>query len=180
MLHLGREWHHSLTQNVTVASICRPEVVHPAQAAHPCLPLQDPRRFHGRLQSAGEIQRPTKNMCRVISWLVCISRFRIVFLGENDNYFLQSVQRLYIVEAEIIEFLSNYHIFLQSETLVKKLAEKADGETFDIFNFITLCTLDIICGKMQTSAMSKVYLHDHFQFMYFQEEYCLHFISFLF
>lgn len=33
----------------------------------------------------------------------------------------------------------------QSSKLVNKLREKANGETFDIFPFITLCTLDIIC-----------------------------------
>ncbi|XP_064097711.1 cytochrome P450 4C1-like [Macrobrachium nipponense] len=33
----------------------------------------------------------------------------------------------------------------QSNTLIRKLGEKADGTTFDIFPYITRCALDIIC-----------------------------------
>ncbi|XP_064098017.1 cytochrome P450 4c3-like isoform X1 [Macrobrachium nipponense] len=33
----------------------------------------------------------------------------------------------------------------QSDVMIKKLEKKADGKPFDIFPFITLCTLDIIC-----------------------------------
>ncbi|KAK7081205.1 Cytochrome P450 4V2 [Halocaridina rubra] len=33
----------------------------------------------------------------------------------------------------------------QSETLVSKLLDKANGNVFNIFPYITLCTLDIIC-----------------------------------
>ncbi|KAK7073669.1 Cytochrome P450 4V2, partial [Halocaridina rubra] len=33
----------------------------------------------------------------------------------------------------------------QSNVMVNKLKKKANGETFDIFPYITLCALDIIC-----------------------------------
>ncbi|KAK4313961.1 hypothetical protein Pmani_014705 [Petrolisthes manimaculis] len=33
----------------------------------------------------------------------------------------------------------------QSTKMVEKLAKKADGQRFDIFPYITLCTLDVIC-----------------------------------
>ncbi|KAK8737973.1 hypothetical protein OTU49_004329, partial [Cherax quadricarinatus] len=33
----------------------------------------------------------------------------------------------------------------QSNKMVQKLQQKADGKPFDIFPFVTLCTLDIIC-----------------------------------
>lgn len=36
----------------------------------------------------------------------------------------------------------------QSSKLVSKLKDKANGKPFDIFPFITLCTLDIICGVL--------------------------------
>jgi cytochrome P450 len=36
----------------------------------------------------------------------------------------------------------------KSEILVKKLLPKVGGKGFDIYPFITLCALDIICGKL--------------------------------
>ena len=43
------------------------------------------------------------------------------------------------------------HVFNeQSAVLVEKLSEKV-GQDFDIFPFITRCTLDVICGKNDSS-----------------------------
>jgi hypothetical protein len=43
------------------------------------------------------------------------------------------------------------HVFNeQSAVLVEKLGEKV-GQDFDIFPFITRCTLDVICGKYSLS-----------------------------
>nr|XP_053639026.1 cytochrome P450 4c3-like isoform X2 [Cherax quadricarinatus]XP_053639084.1 cytochrome P450 4c3-like isoform X2 [Cherax quadricarinatus] len=36
----------------------------------------------------------------------------------------------------------------QGNKMVQKLKQKADGKPFDIFPFVTLCTLDVICGKL--------------------------------
>lgn len=44
----------------------------------------------------------------------------------------------------------------QSAVLVEKLNEIVD-QLFDIFPFITRCTLDIICGKYSLSLNRKVY-----------------------
>ncbi|XP_068215979.1 cytochrome P450 4c3-like isoform X3 [Palaemon carinicauda] len=41
---------------------------------------------------------------------------------------------------DFVEIFNN-----QSEIMLKKLEKKADGKPFDIFPFVTLCTLDIIC-----------------------------------
>jgi hypothetical protein len=41
----------------------------------------------------------------------------------------------------------------QSAVLVGKLSEKV-GQEFDIFPYITLCTLDVICGKRSLSFYS--------------------------
>lgn len=46
------------------------------------------------------------------------------------------------------------HVFNeQSAVLVGKLSEKV-GQEFDIFPYITLCTLDVICGKRSLSFYS--------------------------
>ena len=33
--------------------------------------------------------------------------------------------------------------------MIEKLNGKADGKPFDIFPYVTLCTLDIICGELE-------------------------------
>lgn len=35
----------------------------------------------------------------------------------------------------------------QSAILVKKLAKELDRDSFNIFPYVTLCTLDIVCGE---------------------------------
>jgi hypothetical protein len=35
----------------------------------------------------------------------------------------------------------------QSAVLVKNLAKEAHSDSFNIFPYVTLCTLDIVCGK---------------------------------
>ena len=51
----------------------------------------------------------------------------------------------------------------QAEILIKKLDKHAsDGKTFNIFPVITLCALDIICGKESKSGVlskTTVYVH---------------------
>lgn len=52
------------------------------------------------------------------------------------------------------------HVFNeQSAVLIGKLSEKV-GQEFDIFPFITLCTLDVICGKRSLSCYSKTSIYD--------------------
>jgi hypothetical protein len=36
----------------------------------------------------------------------------------------------------------------QSAILVKKLEKELDRDLFNIFPYVTLCTLDIVCGKL--------------------------------
>lgn len=43
------------------------------------------------------------------------------------------------------DFVGVFHD--QASIMVKKLSQVADGKEFDIFNYITLCALDIICGN---------------------------------
>lgn len=35
----------------------------------------------------------------------------------------------------------------QSEVMVQRMRVEVDGDEFDIFNYVSLCTLDIICGE---------------------------------
>lgn len=37
--------------------------------------------------------------------------------------------------------------FEKCDVMVKRLESKCDGQTFDIYPYITRCALDIICGK---------------------------------
>ncbi|MDK2413701.1 cytochrome P450, partial [Aphanizomenon sp. 202] len=46
----------------------------------------------------------------------------------------------------------------QSSVMVQRLQKKADGNTFDIFPYITLCTLDIIC---ETAMGCKIGAQDN-------------------
>lgn len=51
------------------------------------------------------------------------------------------------------------HVFNeQSKILVEKLSKKVDQD-FDIFPFITLCTLDVICGKAVVSLANEIGLN---------------------
>lgn len=36
----------------------------------------------------------------------------------------------------------------QSDVLVKKLEKELGGQGFNIFPYVTLCTLDIVCGEL--------------------------------
>lgn len=36
----------------------------------------------------------------------------------------------------------------QSAILVKKLEKELDRDSFNIFPYVTLCTLDIVCGEL--------------------------------
>lgn len=48
------------------------------------------------------------------------------------------------------------HVFNeQSKILVEKLSKEV-GQDFDIFPFITLCTLDVICGKAVVSLANEI------------------------
>jgi len=42
----------------------------------------------------------------------------------------------------------------KSEILISKLQKEVGSKGFDVFPYITKCTLDIICGRKFTSAMS--------------------------
>ena len=42
----------------------------------------------------------------------------------------------------------------KSEILISKLQKEVGSKGFDVFPYITKCTLDIICGKKFTAAMS--------------------------
>lgn len=35
----------------------------------------------------------------------------------------------------------------QSNILIRKMEAELDGNEFDVFDYVTRCTLDIICGK---------------------------------
>lgn len=35
----------------------------------------------------------------------------------------------------------------QSAVLVKKMAQEVNSDSFNIFPYVTLCTLDIVCGE---------------------------------
>ena len=37
----------------------------------------------------------------------------------------------------------------QSSVLVKKLEKEIDRDSFNIFPYVTLCTLDIVCGESE-------------------------------
>lgn len=57
------------------------------------------------------------------------------------------------------DFVGVFHD--QASIMVKKLSQVADGKEFDIFNYITLCALDIICGNAfvpsHITKQSKIY-----------------------
>lgn len=36
----------------------------------------------------------------------------------------------------------------QSAILVKKLSKELNKDSFNLFPYVTLCTLDIVCGKL--------------------------------
>ena len=42
------------------------------------------------------------------------------------------------------DFVGVFHD--QASIMVKRLSQVSDGREFNIFNYITLCALDIICG----------------------------------
>ncbi|XP_042883730.1 cytochrome P450 4c3-like isoform X4 [Penaeus japonicus] len=56
----------------------------------------------------------------------------------------------------------------QSNKMIKLLEKKADGNCFDIFPFITLCTLDIIC---ETAMGCKIDAQDNSESKYVQAVY---------
>lgn len=39
----------------------------------------------------------------------------------------------------------------QSAILVRKLSQELNKDSFNLFPYITLCTLDIVCGKLSIS-----------------------------
>ncbi|XP_069936736.1 cytochrome P450 4c3-like [Cherax quadricarinatus] len=55
------------------------------------------------------------------------------------------------------EFMSVFN--KQSNKLIQKLEKKADGNTFDIYDDLTLCALDIICEFCQPQV--QFYVHNH-------------------
>lgn len=44
----------------------------------------------------------------------------------------------------------------QSAVLVKKLAKEVNSDSFNIFPYVTLCTLDIVCGKYESDKKARV------------------------
>lgn len=38
----------------------------------------------------------------------------------------------------------------QSAIMVKKMAKEINSDSFNIFPYVTLCTLDIVCGEIRT------------------------------
>lgn len=57
--------------------------------------------------------------------------------------------------------------------MVQKLEAEVDRDSFNVFPYVTLCTLDIICGKFelkkQTNQQTK---HQLFKFKTFQIQSC--------
>lgn len=41
----------------------------------------------------------------------------------------------------------------QSAILVRKLSTELDKDSFNIFPYVTLCTLDIVCGEFTVNQM---------------------------
>ncbi|XP_042211264.1 cytochrome P450 4C1-like isoform X1 [Homarus americanus] len=56
----------------------------------------------------------------------------------------------------------------QSNKMIHKLLKKADGKPFDIFPFITLCTLDVIC---ETAMGNNINIQDNSESDYVQAVY---------
>lgn len=52
----------------------------------------------------------------------------------------------------------------QSKILVEVLEQKADGELFDVHDYIARCTLDMICGK-KNNIYSLIDKHDLILFL---------------
>lgn len=44
----------------------------------------------------------------------------------------------------------------QSSVLVKKLEKEIDRDSFNVFPYVTLCTLDIVCGKFSKGSHLNV------------------------
>ena len=49
----------------------------------------------------------------------------------------------------------------QSSVLVKKLEKEVDRDSFNVFPYVTLCTLDIVCGEFEfdTEILDGGHLH---------------------
>jgi len=41
----------------------------------------------------------------------------------------------------------------QSSVLVKNLEKEVDRDSFNVFPYVTLCTLDIVCGEFEFDAV---------------------------
>lgn len=97
--------------------------------------------------------RSAKNMT-----INCIRLMCMFFFGRFIKQILTPTFHFKILEDFIDVFQE------QSAVLVSKLTQEVDKEEgFNLFKYVTLCTLDIICGTFYCQFMMKN--HTHFSFL---------------